>query len=287
MSTPKKRWDELSDEEQKEKVKVALGGKPVGEYKFVHPGGRPVEVVPDLAEYKRLCLDEDPFGKLNDLPEMEYEDALYVVQRRVECNEKTFGKESTNLMLLGWEQQIAKDHALFRNNRDWRNMLLQAIVAHEDFKTDRLDQLTDLHAPGAKDDEDKVRMELITCDFPRALEAIGQVATMGAKKYSDGGWLDVPDAHRRYQGALLRHLLAHNRGELQDPESDLTHLAHAAWNALAMLELQMRLFDPPMEPVIESVFGDLTSEQLAKWASTEAAKANNMMRKVQKREAGS
>lgn len=257
MSTPKERWDE----EQREKVKVALGGKPVGEYTFVHPGGRPVEIVPNLAEYKRLCLDEDPLGKLNGLPEMEYEDAQYVVQRRVECNEKMFGKESTNLMLLGWEQQISKDHDLFRSYRDWRNMLLQAIVAHDDFKTDRLDQLTDLHAPGAKDDEDKVRMELITCDFPRALEAIGQVATMGAKKYSDGGWLDVSGAHRRYQGALLRHILAHNRGELRDPESDLTHLAHAAWNALAMLELRMRLFDPPMEPVTEV----LTDKQKAAW----------------------
>jgi len=102
----------------------------------------------------------------------------------------------------------------------------------------------DLKSPGAKDDNEKVRMELIDMDFPRALEAIGKIATHGAAKYSDGGWLKVSKAEARYQGAMRRHLIKHNRGEIIDPEFGLTHLAHAAWNAMAILELQMRSHEP-------------------------------------------
>jgi hypothetical protein len=37
----------------------------------------------------------------------------------------------------------------------------------------------------------------------------------------------------------MRHLLAQAAGEINDPESGLPHAAHAAWNALAVLELSI------------------------------------------------
>ena len=74
--------------------------------------------------------------------------------------------------------------------------------------------------------------------FPKALVGIAQVSDYGFKKYGSwGGWRNVPDARERYMDALLRHLTKHAEGETIDPESGLTHLAHAAWNALAIFEL--------------------------------------------------
>lgn len=96
------------------------------------------------------------------------------------------------------------------------------------------------HAPGAKLDAGKPRLGLVLGAFAHALEAVGYVGTFGAAKYSDDGWLSVPDGERRYTDALYRHLLAEARGEQADAESGLHHAAHAAWNALARLELALR-----------------------------------------------
>ncbi len=98
----------------------------------------------------------------------------------------------------------------------------------------------DAHAPGAKLDSGKLRPELIQRGFARALRAVSEVGTFGANKYSDDGWQQVSDGQRRYTDALYRHLNAEHRGELRDPDSGFTHAAHAAWNALARLELALR-----------------------------------------------
>ena len=41
-------------------------------------------------------------------------------------------------------------------------------------------------------------------------------------------WVNVPDAKTRYYDAAMRHLDAWHRGEVNDEESGLPHLAHAA-----------------------------------------------------------
>lgn len=73
--------------------------------------------------------------------------------------------------------------------------------------------------------------------FPHAIRQVGEVATFGASKYTSHGWREVPDAVVRYQDAMYRHLLAFEKREQADEESGLSHLAHAAWNLLAMMEL--------------------------------------------------
>lgn len=93
------------------------------------------------------------------------------------------------------------------------------------------------HVPGAKLDAGKTRLWLVFSGFANALEEVGKVGTFGAKKYSDDGWRSTPDGADRYTDALLRHLLAEARGESVDADSGLLHAAHAAWNALARLEL--------------------------------------------------
>jgi hypothetical protein len=98
--------------------------------------------------------------------------------------------------------------------------------------------MNDIHAPGAKADEGKPEAALLL-DFSRALMAVAEVSTFGAKKYTRGGWQTVEDADHRYTSALLRHMFKAEQ-EDHDEESGLLHRAHAAWNALATLELYLR-----------------------------------------------
>jgi hypothetical protein len=98
----------------------------------------------------------------------------------------------------------------------------------------------DPHNGGAKLDAGKVEMTLVTRDMARALRAVAEVSTFGARKYSRGGWVLVEDGFRRYADAQDRHANDFGRGESHCPDSGLLHLAHEAWNALAKLDLYLR-----------------------------------------------
>ena len=93
---------------------------------------------------------------------------------------------------------------------------------------------------GVKHDGGKTRPSLVILSMSRALQAVSEVATFGAEKYTDDGWCQVPDGMRRYTDAMLRHQLAEACGEANDSESGLAHAAHIAWNALARLDLMLR-----------------------------------------------
>lgn len=95
-----------------------------------------------------------------------------------------------------------------------------------------------LHTPGAKADAGKC-MAGVLHDFSLALRAVADVGDMGARKYTRGGWQEVPRGEERYFDALWRHLLRSRHEEL-DPESGLSHFDHMAWNLLAVIELRER-----------------------------------------------
>lgn len=76
--------------------------------------------------------------------------------------------------------------------------------------------------------------------FPRACMAVGDISTFGAKKYAWAGWEKVDDGIARYSDAMIRHQFKEAMGEEIDPDSGLMHAAHAAWGALARLELILR-----------------------------------------------
>lgn len=75
--------------------------------------------------------------------------------------------------------------------------------------------------------------------FPEAIKAVASVSQFGAQKYQWSGWRSVIDGPNRYSDALMRHLLYHGAGEEIAEDSKLPHLAHVAWNALAILELYL------------------------------------------------
>lgn len=96
------------------------------------------------------------------------------------------------------------------------------------------------HAPGAKLDAGKVRPGLVLGGFARALWAVSCVGTYGAVKYTEDGWISVPNGQARYDDAGMRHWLKEKMGEAVDPDTELDHAAHAAWNALSRLDLMIR-----------------------------------------------
>ena len=77
---------------------------------------------------------------------------------------------------------------------------------------------------GVKFDQDKIRYDLLP---PELLEAVADILTFGAKKYSDRNWEKGMKWSRPF-GALMRHMWDWWRKEDRDPETGKTHLWHAA-----------------------------------------------------------
>lgn len=96
------------------------------------------------------------------------------------------------------------------------------------------------HEAGSKLDAGKVRPALVLGGFARALLEVSKVGTYGAVKYTENGWMEVPNGEARYDDAKLRHWLKEKAGEASDPDTELVHAAHEAWNALARLDLMIR-----------------------------------------------
>lgn len=82
---------------------------------------------------------------------------------------------------------------------------------------------------GKKYDNGKSRMDLVPLD---TIENVGKILGIGAQKYGENNWQELPNFWNRYKAALLRHLAAIDRGELLDQESELPHIDHVLCNAV-------------------------------------------------------
>ena len=84
---------------------------------------------------------------------------------------------------------------------------------------------------GIKYDEGKAPLDLLD---PLALEGLANVLAFGAKKYDAHNWRKGL-ACSRLIAALIRHLFAIMRGEMNDKESGLPHIDHVGccWMFLA------------------------------------------------------
>lgn len=70
-----------------------------------------------------------------------------------------------------------------------------------------------------------------------AVNEVVKVLDFGAKKYARDNWKYVDDAHNRYLAAAFRHMSAYAQGEAKDPETGLSHMAHAACCVLFLLSM--------------------------------------------------
>lgn len=85
--------------------------------------------------------------------------------------------------------------------------------------------------------EDKLRWDLLPLSL---IKEVVKIFHFGAKKYSPNSWQNLEDGYNRYKAAFFRHTEAFESGEFLDKESNLPHMAHAAWNALAMLYFSLK-----------------------------------------------
>ena len=89
---------------------------------------------------------------------------------------------------------------------------------------------------GLKYDSEKPKMNLLP---PKAIVEISKVLTFGAAKYDAENWRKLDDLQNRYTAGALRHIFAHMDGEELDPETNLSHLAHAMCCLLFKLEIEL------------------------------------------------
>jgi len=87
---------------------------------------------------------------------------------------------------------------------------------------------------GVKFDDGKPQPRLLLSGCSRAVAAVVNVLTFGARKYAPDNWKKVETT--RYEDALYRHLNAYHNGETHDKESGELHLAHAACCLMFLLE---------------------------------------------------
>lgn len=117
------------------------------------------------------------------------------------------------------------------------------------------DRQTCADGGGLRYNEGKCRVELIPPEWPWAL---GMVLTRGAIKYADRNW-ERGMSWSYMIGSILRHTFKFMCGERYDKESGNHHMAHAAWNCLALMSYDLRglqaFNDIPgcMLPVLENI----------------------------------
>jgi hypothetical protein len=85
-----------------------------------------------------------------------------------------------------------------------------------------------------KFDQNKLPLNLLSTE---AMNQTAAVLAFGAQKYAAHNWR-AGFAWSRPLAAAMRHLTAFNDGEDRDPESGLSHLAHAACCIMFLLEFE-------------------------------------------------
>lgn len=119
---------------------------------------------------------------------------------------------------LGWVEKLDKN--------DPKVTIYPSPPQYDEPKVMKLEEATKLDA--GKTDWSLMPFE--------AIEEINKVLEFGAKKYS--AWNFAEKGGMRYSrllNSLLRHIFAYMRGENNDPESGLSHLAHAGCNIIFLL----------------------------------------------------
>lgn len=98
----------------------------------------------------------------------------------------------------------------------------------------KLEEELTMQTQAVKFDENKLPLHLLSTE---ALLQTAAVLKFGADKYAAHNWRGG-FAWSRPLAAAMRHILAYNAGEDKDPESGLSHLAHAACCIMFLLEFE-------------------------------------------------
>lgn len=87
---------------------------------------------------------------------------------------------------------------------------------------------------GIKHDQEKPDFSLLSSI---AITKVAQVMTFGKRKYSANNWRGGI-VYSRLLAAALRHIFSYLGGESKDPETGISHLAHASCCLMMILEFE-------------------------------------------------
>jgi hypothetical protein len=104
---------------------------------------------------------------------------------------------------------------------------------HTTYET--IDDVLNTTAEGMKFDNGKPDYSLLPF---AAVDEVVKVLTYGAAKYDRFNWEKIEAV--RYQAATMRHFSTHMQGEKIDPESGISHLAHAICSLLYLLDFELK-----------------------------------------------
>jgi hypothetical protein len=135
---------------------------------------------------------------------------------------------------------MARVGDFFNPDPDWGDYIRKIMREYPDLNdTFYIHNIPDFHTTpleprgeGIKYDTGKLRWDLLPLE---EIEKIVEVLSDGAEKYDDNNWKELDNPKERYFAALMRHLVAYRKGEILDPESGRTHLAHAATNLIFLM----------------------------------------------------
>jgi hypothetical protein len=160
---------------------------------------------------------------------------------------KTFDQAAFDSMLSGenawpdrqpnesYSSAIEGMHSLQFSALTRENLIARTAPPLVPFTTASVQSLSPIKLAGAiKHDQGKPGMNLLSRE---ALEQIALVMDFGKQKYDAHNWRKG-FTWSRPLSAALRHLMAFNDGEDKDPESGLSHLAHAACCIMFLLEFE-------------------------------------------------
>lgn len=170
---------------------------------------------------------------------------------------KPEGKEPWEIIQNAQGQQLQWNHrvslwALYTPSDEVKDLLPweQEAQAGARHKMGKNQEIPIWHAfndgPGAMDlppppqgmrfNTNKTRFDLIPASWPRVL---AQILTKGATKYAPRNW-EKGLSWSETLGSLHRHLDKWVSGETHDEETKCHHMGHVAWNALALMTMQLR-----------------------------------------------
>lgn len=135
------------------------------------------------------------------------------------------------------------------------------------FNPDKLLKLSE-KKQGDRFNSGKIRYDLLE---PFAIEQLAKVFTKGAQKYAPNNWLKgLP--WMDVAASLKRHLAEFEKGEDYDNETGLLHMAHVAWNALAIVsyykhrpEFDNRIHDYLKRPKIGLDIDEVLADWVGHW----------------------
>ncbi len=128
-------------------------------------------------------------------------------------------------------------------------------------------------AEGLKELKEKLKYSLLPLD---TLEQVIRVLEYGAKKYEAQNWRYVNPRAEIYFEAMMRHAVArYYRGEHNDPESGLPHVAHMVTNAIFLLNAEIEGNSEVFTPADKLVMGESDLHSAARVHSISAGAKRN------------